>query len=87
VSRAGHACTIADAAWAAHAIDLTTAGARRFDDARGDGSGGGFGAATTGELDATGASFAVTYAASGAGTVSRSDPGGTGQGPFGSPRR
>ena len=84
VSRTGHAGAIGDAAWTAHAIDLSSSSGRRFAEARAGGSGGGSGgAATTGDLDATGASFAVTYA----GTVSGSDPGGTGQGPFGSPRR
>jgi hypothetical protein len=87
VSRTGHAGTIGDAAWTAHAIDLATAGGRRFADSRGGGSGAGSGEATTGALDATGASFAVTYAGSGGATVSGSDPAGTGQGPWGTPRR
>jgi hypothetical protein len=87
VSRSGHAGAVGDAAWTAHAIDLTAGGGRRFADARGDGSASGAGAATTGELDATGASFAVTYTGAGGGTVSQSGPAGTGQAPWAAPRR
>jgi peptidase A4-like protein len=79
VSASGHAGTLRDSAWHATAIDLTAGpGARRFADDRVPGPAGGS-EATTGALDAGGASFAVTY--TGGDAVSGSDPGQTAAGP------
>ena len=90
VSTAGHSGTVADPAWHATAIDLAVGGGRgaRFADlgGRGGAPGGRGGAATTGELDAAGGSFAVTYAST-APAVSGSDPAGTAPSPVAAPRR
>lgn len=86
VSSTGKVGTIGEPAWHATAIDLNAAGGgRRFIDARGEaGAGRGVAAATTGDLDATGGSFAVSYASPG--PVGGTAPAGTASGPFGAPR-
>jgi hypothetical protein len=85
VSSTGHVGTVSEPAWHTTALDLTAGGGRRFVDARGEAAGGRGAAATTGALDATGGSFAVSYASPG--TVSGTAPAGTASGPVGAPRR
>jgi hypothetical protein len=90
VSTAGHVGGVGDPAWDAVAIDLSAFGGRHFADTRGEAPGGA-GEATTGELDATGTSFTVTYAGgaapTAASTLSGSGRAGTRGGPAAAARR